>query len=150
MRKYSTFFRLTAVLLVLIYVLPSAAMAAAVDPVTPQASAYLASYNAYVCPMGGGELQLWFNAMGDGIVDELGSLRIMLYESTDNENFTWKKTYLHDEYDNMLAYNDYYHASYVTYQGIVGRYYKFYICIWGGKNGKGDTRYFWTSSDRAT
>ena len=34
----------------------------------------------------------------------------------------------------------------LTYNGTAGKYYKAYVCIWGGKDGDGDTRYFWTSA----
>lgn len=35
--------------------------------------------------------------------------------------------------------------TYVSYQGIAGKYYKAYVCIWAGKNGSGDTRYMWAT-----
>ena len=47
------------------------------------------------------------------------------------------KTYLHDDYSSMLATNDFYHSSYVIYNGTDGKYYKAYVCIWAGKNGTG-------------
>ena len=59
--------------------------------------------------------------------------------------WTWKKTFTHDSTAGMLSYNDDFHTGHVTYNGVVGRYYKAYVCIWGGKDGQGDTRYFWTS-----
>ncbi len=149
MRKHRFLFRFTALML-LLACLSAPALAAAADPVAPCASYYLTSYNAYVCPMGNGALQLWFRVVGTDYMDELGTLRISLYESTDNVNFSRVKTFLHEDYDTMLSYNDDFHASYVSYQGIAGRYYKFYICIWGGKDGQGDTRYFWTSAKLAT
>ncbi len=150
MRKSTVLFRVVALILVLSCVVPTTAMAAAVEPIEPKASLYLTSYNAYVCPVGGGNLQLWFSVTGTGYLDEIGCLRIMIYESTDNVNFTWKRTYLHEDYTAMLDHNDYYHSTYLVYPGVVGRYYKCYVCIWGGKNGQGDTRYIWTSPRQAT
>jgi hypothetical protein len=50
----------------------------------------------------------------------------------------------------MLGYNNYYHDGHVEYSGTIGRYYKAYVCVWAGKNGDGDTRYFWTPSEKAT
>ena len=50
----------------------------------------------------------------------------------------------------MLGHNTHFYGSHVDYQGVVGRYYKAYICIWSGKDGDGDTRYFWTGSTKAT
>lgn len=83
-------------------------------------------------------------------MDEIGALEIQLYESKDNENWTWVKTFDYTDYSSMLGYNNYYHDGYVEYNGTIGRYYKAYVCIWAGKDGDGDTRYFWTPSEKAT
>lgn len=129
---------------------PSYAKVAAQEEITPYGSYYLDSYNSYICPMGGGRLEIWFSVVGDNYMDELGVLSIKLYESTDQKNWTRVKTYSHEKYPSMLGYGEVYHAGYVPYQGIPGRYYKAYVCIWSGMDGNGDTRYKWTSVKRAT
>lgn len=140
--KYKTlFFRMVAVVLVMVLVTPIAAAAA----VQPRASYYLSSYNAYVYLPGDGEVRVYFNAQGTGYMDELGALCIEIHESTDGVNWEWVDTFNHDTTEGMLSSNDYYHSGYVSYDGVAGRYYKAYVCIWGGKDGDGDTRYFWTS-----
>ena len=83
-------------------------------------------------------------------MDEIGALEIYLYESKDNENWTWVKTFEHQDYTDMLEYNDYMYMSQVEYNGTIGRYYKAYVCVWAGKDGDGDTRYFWTPAVKAT
>lgn len=122
--------------------------------IQPRASEFLSVYGAYVYPAGHGLIQVYFNAQGTGYVDELGALSIQIYEcstnSTDIDDWTWKKTFTHDSTDGMLSYNDDYHSGHVDYNGRAGRYYKAYVCIWGGKDGDGDTRYFWTSAKKAT
>ena len=120
-----------------------------VSAVEPRASDYLDSYQAYVYPAGSGEIQVWFNVTADDYMDEIGALSIHIYESSDNSTWTYKATYRHTNYPNMLDANDYYHSGHVTYQGTVGKYYKAYVCIWAGKDGDGDTRYFWTSAKKA-
>ena len=77
-----------------------------------------------------------------GYLETIGALSIDIIESTDNE--TWIA------YSDMLSYNDNYHSSYVEYDGVVGRYYKAYVCIWGGGLEVGDARYFYTSAKKAT
>lgn len=119
--------------------------AATNDTPQPCASAYLSSYGAYVYLPGDGEVRVYFNVSGTGYMDELGALSIKIYESTDGVNWTWKDTFMHDTTAGMLSYLDDYHSGSVSYDGVVGRYYKAYVCIWGGKGGQGDTRYFWTS-----
>lgn len=134
--------RCVAFLLVMGMVFPLSTSAV----VHPRASAYLDNYNAYVYLPGNGEVHVYFNAQGTNTMDELGALSVSIYESTDGTYWTWKKTFTHDSTSGMLSYNDDLHASHVTYNGVAGRYYKAYVCIWGGKDGKGDTRYFWTSA----
>lgn len=139
-----------ALLLVLTLITPIGVQAATITPAQPYASYYLESYNAYVHPAGSGAVEVYFSAVGSGYIDELGCLSVSIYESTDNVNWTWKKTFTHDSTSGMLGYNTYYHGGHVDYQGTVGRYYKAYVTIWGGDNGDGDSRSFWTSAKKAT
>lgn len=141
-QKKSPLIRIVAILLIMVLVAPVGASAATIQP---RASAYLSTYAAYVYLPGNGEVRVYFNVEGTGYMDELGALRIMLYESANGTDWNWVKTFNHDTTSGMLSYNDDYHSGYVSYNGVAGRYYKAYVCIWGGKNGDGDTRYFWTS-----
>lgn len=149
-RKNMKFVRLVAMMLVVVLTLPMSVKAAVVEPVQPCASSYLNSYNAYVYPAGSGKIQVYYSVIGVGYMDTLGALTIKIYESTDNSNWTWVKSFTNDTTPSMIGYDDYYHSGHVDYQGVAGRYYKAYVCIWAGKNGDGDTRYFYTSSKRAT
>ena len=144
-KKISSFFRIISLLLVIVLILPVSAMA-----VETRASYYLDAYSAYVYPAGWGKVQVWVTVHGTNDMDEIGALEIRLYESKDNENWTWVKTFDYTDYPDMLGYNDYYHSGHVEYNGTLGRYYKAYVCVWAGKNGDGDTRYFWTNVDRAS
>lgn len=141
-QKHNTVVRVIAFLVVIALIIPMDASAL----VQPRASDYLSSYNAYVYLPGTGEVRVYFNVEGTNYMDELGALSISIYESTDGTNWTWKKTFTHDSTSGMLSYNDDYHSGYVSYNGVAGRYYKAYVCIWGGKDGNGDTRYFYTSA----
>ena len=143
----SVIIRFVAIVLIAAMIVP--ASAATVEPVQPRASYYLDSYSAYIYPAGSGRVEIYFSVNGTHYMDEIGNLRISLYESRDNSTWTWVKSYSNENHSNMLAYNDFYHGSYVSYQGIGGRYYKAYICVWAGKDGGGDTRYFWTSARQA-
>ena len=147
MCKYRKSFLLkfAALLLALTFICPIHAGA-----VEPRASDYLDSYNAYPYAAGWGKIQIWFNVTADNYMDDIGSLKIMIYESTDNTNWTWVETFTHNTTAGMLAQNQIVYQSHVEYQGVIGRYYKAYVCIWAGKDGGGDTRYFWTGSIKAT
>lgn len=137
--------RIIALLLAFVLILPVNARATTPDAVQPRASLYLDNYGAYVYLPGDGEVRVYFDVMGTGRMDELGALSIQIHESIDGTIWYWKDTFKHDLTPGMLSYNDNYHSGYVSYDGIRGRYYKAYVCIWGGKDGDGDTRYFWTS-----
>lgn len=141
----SLFLKVIAIILVISTIFPVNAIAA-----DTRASDYLTAYSAYVYPAGWGKIQVWFNVDGTNDMDEIGTLAIYLYESKDEENWTLVKTFLHENYSDMLGYNNYYHTGHVEYSGTIGRYYKAYVCVWAGKDGDGDTRYFWTSPKKAT
>ena len=146
----TSFVKIIAMLMIVVLMTPCYANAAVIEPIQPMASDYFDSYNSYICAMGGGRLEIWFTVVGDYYMDEIGSLRIMLYESSDNVSWTWKNTFIHNQYPSMLGNDDIWHSSYVSYQGIPGRYYQAYVCLWAGSDGNGDTRYMWTAVERAT
>lgn len=144
-KRMNIAFRITALILAIVFILPVGVTAA-----ETRSSLYLNAYTAYIYPAGWGKIQVWFSVDGTGTMDEIGALEIQLYESRDNETWTWVKTFEHQNDEGMLGYNNFYHDGYVQYNGTIGRYYKAYVCIWGGKDGDGDTRYFWTPVEKAT
>lgn len=148
--KKNLLVRIVALVLVLATLAPLGASAAVAETVQPRASSYLDSYSAYVYPAGSGKVQVYYSVTGVDYMDEIGYLRIAIYESTDNSSFTCVKTFTNANTPSLLAYNKFHHSGYVQYSGVAGRYYKAYVCVWAGENGSGDTRYFWTSSKKAT
>lgn len=145
MIKKELWYKVTILLIVIALICP-----VNIKAVEPRASDYLEAYSAYIYPAGWGKIQVWFDVDGTGYMDEIGTLEIQLYESKDNETWTWVKTYQFSDYTDMLAYNTFTHMSHVEYSGTIGRYYKAYVCVWAGKDGNGDTRYFWTPTEKAT
>ena len=145
MVKKELWFKVAILLVVVSLVCP-----VSVEAVEPRASDYLEAYSAYIYPAGWGKVQVWFSVDGTGYMDEIGALEIQLYESKDNETWTWVETYQHVDNAGMLGYSDFSHYGHVEYNGTIGRYYKAYVCIWAGKDGDGDTRYFWTPAEKAT
>ena len=143
--KRPVFYKIVVAFLVIAFIFPVVAFR-----VEARASDYLEAYSAYIYPAGWGKVQIWFHVDGTNYMDEIGTLEIQLYESSDNENWTWVETFQYQNYSSMLGYNNYYHDGYVEYSGTIGRYYKAYVCVWAGKDGDGDTRYFWTSPKKAT
>lgn len=149
-QKQFYFLGVVAIILVVSLIIPIPAHAAMPDTVEPLASDYLVSYTSYIGPVGSGVVQVWFRVTGTRYMADIGALSIMLYESTDNENWYWLDTFLHEDYPNMLSHEDAHHMSYVEYQGVAGRYYKARVCIWAGDETTGDSRYMWTTVKQAT
>lgn len=149
-KKKKVFIRIIVAALAVILFSPIHVQAAVPETMSPMASDYLAAYTAYICAMGDGELQIWFRVTGTGTQEYIGALIIYLYESTDNENWYWVETFLHEDNETMLAQNTFAHMNFVSYQGVPGRYYKAYVGIWGGPADSGDSRYFWTPVELCT
>lgn len=131
-------------LLILSLLLPTSARAAAPETVQPMASDYLSAYSAYICPIGENDIQIWWHVVGTGAMTDIGTLRIRLYESTDNVNWTHIKTYQHTVYTQMLDHGTGQSVDYVFYDGDHQCYYKAYVCIYAGDGTNGDNRYIWT------
>lgn len=128
--------------LIFILLTPNVASAAVKPPVDPQASNYIALYHGYIA-RSGNTIQPVFSVAGTYVMDRIGATEIYLYESSDGTNYSLVKTFRYTNYSNMMAYNESAHASYMTYNGNANYYYKAYICVYAGKNGGGDSRYFW-------
>lgn len=150
LKKKNILLRIIAMFVAVALLIPASVVANATETVQPRASDYLSVYNAYTYPEGSGKVSVYFTVLGTGYMDELGALSIEIYESKNGTTWDWVKTYKFNSTSGMLSYNDNYHSGHVTYNGVAGRYYKALVCVWGGKNGQGDTRYFWTSPKLAT
>lgn len=144
-RRKTILIKAVALCLALVLVTPTTVFATSDESFTPRASYYLNAYNTYICDLGSGNIQIWYEVAGTGDMDEIGVLSIILYEVNSDGSLTRIKTFLYEDYSSMLAYDDYYHCSYVSYKGSSSKTYKAYVCIWAGKNGNGDTRYMWAT-----
>lgn len=142
--------RLIAIILILALALPLGVNAAVVPSVQPRASYYLNSYNGYVYPAGNGKIQVWFTVTGTGTMDDIGCLSIQIFESPDNSTWSWVDAFNYLDNTDMMSTNKFYHSGHVDYQGVAGKYYRAYICIYAGENGDGDSRYFYTSGKLCT
>ena len=119
--------KIITLILVFSLIAPYSVLAATAEEIQPYASSYLTSYNTYICRVGSsGQIQIWFDVMGTGTMVEIGVLSIVLYESTDNINWSYADTFLHEDYDSLLVEKDWCHSSYVPYQGSTSKYYKAY------------------------
>ena len=136
--------RLIAIILIVSFCSPVTAQAAATETIEPRASAYLMAYTSYICAMGNGDLEIWFEVTGTDIWADIGVLSIAVYESTDGINFTWVGAFRFTDYPNMLWHDIYFCMDHVHYTGVPGRYYKALVQVWAGPEDGGDRRYIYT------
>ena len=148
-RKKSHFLvKLIAITLVISLCAPIGVQAAMPETSQPFASAYLTDYTAYICAMGNGDLEIWWEVTGTRTWADIGVITVSLYESTDNSDFYWVKAFHFTNYPNMLWHDDYICIDHVDYEGVPGRYYKAYVHVWAGPEDGGDGRYIWTPVER--
>jgi hypothetical protein len=146
--KNSFLIKLLTIVLVVALCAPIGAQAAVPETVQPMASAYLAAYTAYICPMGDGDLEIWWEVTGTRTWADVGVLLVSVYESIDNSSFSRVSSFNFRDYPNMLWHDTYICVDHVDYEGVPGRYYKAYVQIWAGPEDGGDTRYIWTPVER--
>ena len=149
-KKSGYLVKLIAIILTVSLCAPICAKAAVPETVAPMASDYLMAYTAYICAMGNGDLEIWFEVTGTRTWADIGVLAVSVYESTDNSNFYWVDSFSFTDYPNMLWHDTYICMDHVDYEGVPGRYYKAYVQIWAGPEDGGDTRYIWTPVELCT
>ena len=115
----------------------------ATENTNTRGSNFFAASSVYLEPIGGRGFQVWFDVTAVGMMDELGAKSITIQRSTDNANWTNISTYSKNTYTNLTCKNTGEHASYVTFYGSAGYYYRAYVELYA-KDGNGtaiDGRY---------
>lgn len=134
--------------MLLVVALLLAVPAAATENPEPRASNFFMSSDVYLYQTSSTQFQAWFEVSALGIMDKVGASEIKIQESSDDENWTTVKTCTMGNYSNLIRENSGVHASYVSYTGTTGKYYRAKITLYAeNSNGTGEwTRY--TSSIR--
>lgn len=125
MKRFS---RIVCTLLAVIMVL--AVPAAAVENATPRASNFFMSSDVYLYMTTSTQFRAWFEVSALSGMEKLGASEIKVQKSSDGENWTTMKTYSMDDYSNMICENTGAHASYVTYTGQTGYYYRAKVTLY--------------------
>ena len=114
---------------------------------TIMASDYLSRYVAYVNPDGDGNVSVWFEVQGVYTMDEIGVLTIRLQEKpSGSSTWTTVKTYSHNDYPELLEYDESFYWGHVDYAGTKGNSYRAYVTVWAGEDGDGDSRVITTEA----
>ena len=131
MKRFS---RMVSLLLAVVMVL--AVPAAAMENENARASSFFMSSDVYLYKTSSTKFQAWFEVTALGGMDELGASEIKIQESADGENWTTVKTCTSANYSNLIREDTSVHASYVSYTGTVGKYYRAKITLYA-KNSTG-------------
>lgn len=104
------------------------AIPAAAEEITPYASNYFMSYNAYLSGETSTSFEVWFSVTALRKMDKLGVEYIDILRSSDGNNWTVVKTYDSDDYPSLMATNTYSHSGHVTYTNKQSGYqYRAYV-----------------------
>lgn len=125
MKRFS---RLLCILLSVVLMISTSAAAA--ENVEPRASNFFMSSDVYISMQTSTQFRVWFEVSALGIMDKVGASEVKVQKSSDGENWTTMKTYSMDDYSNMIDENSGAHASYVTYTGQTGYYYRAKITLY--------------------
>lgn len=99
----------------------------AVDDRAIEASNFFSYTRAYLAKQSGTTFHICFQVTGTGIMDKIGASYIELQCSSDDSNWDPVATYSKVNYDSMTDDNTQTHASYFTYTGVKGYYYRAYV-----------------------
>lgn len=114
-----------------------------------RSSAYLNSYSAAVVPKSNGVLAVTVDVAGVGSMTELGASLIIIYESTDNEDFYQVGRYESSKYPHMMGSGTHYYEDAVTYYGVIGRYYYASVYVYAANANGSDEKNYTTGIVRA-
>ena len=107
-----------------------------VSAVESRSSSFFRSSCVYLYQTSTNSFQAWFEVDALDVMDELGASVIKIQRSSDGENWTTMATYSRSFYPNFICENTGIHASYISYTGTVGYYYRAYIILYA-KNSSG-------------
>ena len=125
MKRFS---RMVSLLLAVVMVL--AVPVAATENENARASSFFGSSDVYLYQVTSTKFEAWFEVTALGGMDKLGASEIKIQESSDGENWTTVKTCTMSNYSNLICNNTASHASYVSYTGTVGKYYRAKITLY--------------------
>ena len=151
MKRKSIFWRIFALCLAVILTVPTYASAAVIIPDETQGNDYVDSYQVNITPVGGGKVKVKFSITGVDVMDDIGAIKILIYESSDLTNWDHVMTYDHRgvSYTHLMSHDRRTYSSSITHPGKAGKYYKAYIILWVQKDGSGTSKYKWLDPIRA-
>lgn len=107
------------------------------EEVSTRSSSFIAAYSASICKASETQIEVWFEVIGTGMMDEIGAREIKIQRSASGTgNWITVRTFYGVNHSNMICDDTYAHYSYVTYNGTPGYYYRAIVTIYA-KNDTG-------------
>ena len=107
------------------------------ESATPYSSIFFGSYDATLYKAGMTELEVYFDVVSTGTMEELGASFIKVQRSADGEHWVTAKTYYPEEFPQMIVKNTYVVYDYVPYSAYADYYYRAYVTFYA-KNSRGN------------
>lgn len=127
--------RIVCLVLVLSFVLTIPAYATEQEA---RASAFFSSYWTELYKVSSNTFQIWFDVNANAAtMQKIGVSEIIVYRSSDQQNWIRMKTYDMDDYSEMICENTGSHTGYVTYDIATTGYYYTACVTFYAKNSSG-------------
>lgn len=99
-------------------------------------SAFFASYDSFIRNPSDSTIRIWFDVMGNDTMEAIGVSSIELEYSSDENIWFHAKTFLPEDYPQMIWEDSYFAYDYVTYTGMYDFCYRAYVTFYA-KNSRG-------------
>ena len=136
--------RTTAIFIIIASLLSTSILAA-----TPRASTYIDDVNISISAAGNGKVKFSVTVEGTGVMTKIGCKSIVVFESTDNSNWTNVAAYYDSDYPDLMGANKVSYTATFYHQGVAGRYYKATVGVYAGNSSGGGVDYLQTDSVKA-
>lgn len=121
------------------------------DLVSPTASAYLQTYNAFITPKGNGDIAISFTVTGTRQMTDIGVTDIYLYQYDGSSHSTAATFHNTDpSYGYLMASNQITHSGTVEFDGTKGYVYQAYVFVKAANSSGYDTAVHHTLEVTAT
>lgn len=100
------------------------------------ASYFFGSTDSFIEITGFTSFEVWYDVVGAGTMDEIGVSSIVVQRSSDKQSWTNVKTYLPEDYPQMIETDTCAAGNCVTSYGIPGYYYRALVTFYA-KNSRG-------------
>lgn len=105
-----------------------------------RASSFFMRSNVYLYKVSSTQFQACFSVTAVDQMDELGVSEIKIQRSSDGANWSTMRTYTKESHPSLIKTNTSSYATYVTYTGTTGYYYRAKITLYA-KNDSGTGYY---------